>query len=334
MGAHGVDSDGIDCAIHADPSGHFPNRRHGMLLVEVDHLRALRASHFKTRWNRVNREYPSRAEKLRARDRELPDRSASEDGHRIAGFHLCELRSEVRRREDVGEQDRFVVRYRIGQLDQPDIGVGHASLFCLQSLKSSGRFRSTKKRRAHSGRIRVVALSIIAGAAIDTSPASDRRWDHHAIAFLQIARVLPGLFDDSDTFVAENGTAFHPWNRTPDQMQVRAADRAGSQAHNRVRRFANLWLSDFFQANIAHAVKDNGSHEGKMLHCDRCFWGCFQDRAWKTTIAGVERRLSTIMTERARFASDLWSGGGGWGSGRQFEGKICAPEVRGGNTRP
>jgi hypothetical protein len=57
-------------------------------------------------------------------DREQPDRSAPEHRHGVAVVDLGQLRAEPGGGVDVRQHDGLLVRHLVGQLDQPDVGVG------------------------------------------------------------------------------------------------------------------------------------------------------------------------------------------------------------------
>src|SRR5205814_197012 len=78
-----VNADSVDRAVDTDLVGQAQQRLDRILFIEVDDLRSLFAGHFETRWMFVDREHASGAQEFRTRDRELSDRTASENRDRI-----------------------------------------------------------------------------------------------------------------------------------------------------------------------------------------------------------------------------------------------------------
>jgi hypothetical protein len=132
----------------------------------------------------------------------------------------------------------------------------------LQPVEAARRLGAAKEGSAGKVALRVgrVALRIVAGAAVRARTAADGRGDHHAVALLEVAHVVPRLFDDADTLVAEDAPRLHPWHRATDHVQVRPADGAGGQPHDGVGRVLNLGGVYFFDADVAGVLKDDGSH--------------------------------------------------------------------------
>src|SRR4051794_33844088 len=124
-----------------------------MLGVEVDRLRPKLAGLGQPVRQRIDGEYTTCPEQLRADDGEQPDRSAAEDANRVALLDLGDIGTEIPCREDVRQKDRRVVAQLIGQLDERRVGERDAGELCLESIERSGRLRAAEKSGA--GRLAV-----------------------------------------------------------------------------------------------------------------------------------------------------------------------------------
>src|SRR5690242_19778415 len=101
---------------------------------------------------------------------------------------------------------------------------------------------------------------MIAGAAVNTTSAADRRGDDHPVTFSQVAHRLANLFHDAHGFVPQDPALFHARSRSPNKMQVSAAYRARRNANDGVRGLLQLWFWNIFQRYLSNAAKNDSFH--------------------------------------------------------------------------
>lgn len=95
--------------MHIDFARELQDDVDGIFLVDVDDIGTLRAHHVAPGRDPGHHDHATRAHQLRARDRELADRSRAEHGDGIAGSYARELRAEIAGRKDVGHKNRAIV---------------------------------------------------------------------------------------------------------------------------------------------------------------------------------------------------------------------------------
>jgi hypothetical protein len=142
------------------------------------------------------------------------------------------------------------------------MSVRHADVLGLHAVERAGVLRAAVKRGAGGGTVRVgvVALGVIPRAAVGAGAAGDRGGHDHAIAFAQIANVFADLFDDAHSFVSEDRAGLHAGQGAANHVQVRTADGARRQAHDRVRRLLDLRLFHIVEPDVADPVKNDCFH--------------------------------------------------------------------------
>jgi hypothetical protein len=157
-------------------------------------------------------EDPPGAVQLRARNGELSHRATAEHRDRIARLDLRQIRAEVRRRKNVREQDRLLVRHRVRQFHQVRRGVRDARVLRLQPVEPSALLAAAVIRRSRMRplRMRDVALRLVARAAVGAIAATDRRRHHHPVSRPEIPDVPPDLLDHAHRFVPENRPGLQP----------------------------------------------------------------------------------------------------------------------------
>gem|GEM_PF-4894504 len=238
LGALGIDADGVDHPVDADAAGQPPDRLHRMLAVEVDHLGPLAAGGGQPVLDAVDGEHAAGAEQPGGEDRELSHRAAPEHRHGVAVADLGDVGAEIAGGEDVGDQNRVLVAHLVGQLDQPHVGVRDARLVGLQPVERAAGLGAAEEGGAGLGAVGVGlgALGVVAGPAVGAGAAGDRGGNHHPIADLEIAHVLAQALDHPHALAAQDRPRPHPAHRAADEVQVRAADRARDQPHDRLPR--------------------------------------------------------------------------------------------------
>ena len=233
----------------------------------MDDLGALLLRHLEARLDAVDREDAARALQPRARYGELAHRPAAEHHHRVARLDLGEVGAEVGGRKNIGEEDRLLVAYRVGQLDEVRRRIGDARVFRLQAVEIAARVAAAIERGAgvRALGVRNVALRLVAGAAVAAIAAGDGRRHHDAVALAQVAHVLAALLDDADRLVTEDRSGLHAGKRAADEVQVGAADGARGDADQRIGGLVDLRLADRLEANVADALENDGFHVDGLL---------------------------------------------------------------------
>src|SRR5690606_4409401 len=109
---------------------------------------------------------------------------------------------------------------------QTDIGERNSRFLRLQAMKRAGRGRAAIKRGTGFLAVRVghIALGEIACTAVRTIAAGNGGGDYHTVTDLQVAHIVAQLFDDADTFMAENGARLHATEGAANEVQISTAD--------------------------------------------------------------------------------------------------------------
>ena len=111
------------------------------LLFKIDRDGAAGARHAETLGQTVNRNDLLCAEQDGAADRHLADRSRTPDRHRIGRLDVALHRRLPSGRENIAEEQHFLVLDPIRDLDRADIGIGNADIFGLAAGITAGQVR-------------------------------------------------------------------------------------------------------------------------------------------------------------------------------------------------
>ncbi len=142
----------------------------------------------------------------------------------------------------------------------------HTDVLSLHPVERSRLFRSAEECRSRLRTIRVrdVALRVIAGAAVRARAAADRRRHDDAVAHAEVAHAFAELFDNADTFMAEDRARHHAWHRAAHHVQIGPADRARRQANDCVIRLTKLRLRDVVQGYLTDVMPHYSLHDSVL----------------------------------------------------------------------
>src|SRR5690606_9307047 len=110
-------------------------------------------------------------------------------------------------------------------------------------------------------RIDGVALGVIAGAAVRAEAAGDGRRNDDPVADIEVAHARAQPLDHPAPFVAQDGARLDALHGAADEVQVGAADGAGSQADDGIGLVLQGRLRHVVQPDIADAVEYNRFHD-------------------------------------------------------------------------
>jgi hypothetical protein len=132
----------------------------------------------------------------------------------------------------------------------------------LQTLQPAGGFRSAEENgaSAFAHRVGIVALSKeAAGAKLADTTADGRGYDD-TLADAYVADFAADAFDDADPLMAKDLALLHAGEGAADEMELRAANRAGSEAHDRILRVLDRGFGNILDADVADGVENDGFH--------------------------------------------------------------------------
>jgi hypothetical protein len=142
-------ADRIDAAVRPATVGHLHEAVIDLHVVEVDRLRlTVLLGHSQALSHTIDRNDASRAEHPGTLHCELPDRAATPHRHRVTRLDPAVLRRHVAGGKDVGQEQHFLVRNPVRNLDRGHVGKRHAQVLGLtarvtpimwENPKESGR---------------------------------------------------------------------------------------------------------------------------------------------------------------------------------------------------
>src|SRR5947208_11272307 len=112
-------------------------------------------------------------------------------------------------------------------------------------------------------RIGAFAAGVEPVAAKETFSARNREGHYNTITNLQVFDLGTNLDHLAHILVAEHIATFHRWNNAAIDVQVRPADRAGSDLDDGVARILNLGVGDFLAADVTLAMPGQCSQDRK-----------------------------------------------------------------------
>ena len=191
--AGGFAADRVDAAVGAAIVG----PRHQFVvdvdLREIDGLGAARLGHGQALGHFVDRDHPASAHHQRGANGELANRPAAPDRDGIAILDLRVLGGHVAGREDVGKEERLLVRDAVRDLDRADVGHRHPQILGLAAAVAAEHVAEAEqpgRRVAHRlDRHLGVGIGPVtsrehAPLAEPALPAADREGHHHPVADL------------------------------------------------------------------------------------------------------------------------------------------------------
>lgn len=208
----------------------------------------------------VDGKHAPRTEELGRGNGKLPDGAAAEDCHRVARLDVREVSTEVPSRENVRNQDCFVITDRVRKAHKIDVGERHPDLFCLHAVEATCFLRATIKRRTWPIRIGVVALGVETGPAKRAVAAGDGRRDHHAVTDFEVAHPFSDALNHTHPFVAEDGAGLDPSHRAANKVEVRPTNGRRGQPDDGIGVCFNFRLGHVIEADVTECVENDGFH--------------------------------------------------------------------------
>ena len=230
----GGHADRFDGHVGAQPAGQLADHFQRVLAAVVHRdIRAELLRRLQPGVSQVDRDDVARAEQAGAHDRGQADGAGADDRDHVTRLHLAvEDADLVAGRQDVGQhQDVLVggaVRHRVGG----GVGERHPDVLGLGAVDLV----------AEDPAAAAEALPVAALAAEPARAARGDAGDEHAVADLDRLHAGADRLDGPDRFVAEDPPVGHGRNVALEDVQIRAADRRGVDAHDRVRVGGDLRL--------------------------------------------------------------------------------------------
>lgn len=157
----------------------------------------------------------------------------------------------VRGREDVGEQDGVRAVHGPRQRVHGQVGKGHADVVGLGAVD----------QMAEDPAATAPALAVRPLPAVGAAPARGDAGDQYPVTRPHGPDVTADLDDLADGLVAEDRTGAYFRNVALEDVQVRAADGDGSDAHDRVGGILDRWVGDLFPGGLSGAVEHVAFHD-------------------------------------------------------------------------
>jgi hypothetical protein len=175
-------------------------------------------------------------------------------------------------REDIGQEDDFLVFQAIRNLERAHIGERHARVLGLPAGVPAEQLRVSEQpagREAHDlldhagVRIGVIAQRPEIALAEEAVAARDRERNDHAITDRQVLHLRPQLDDLAHELMAEDVAGLERRDVTAVQVQIRSADAGGGDFDDGVTRVEDLGLGHVLHPHVFCAAPGQGFH-----------WGC------------------------------------------------------------
>ena len=100
----------------------------------------------------------------------------------------------------------------------------------------------------------------VAAPALVAFAAADGERHHHAVADLELPVFRPDLDHLTHELVAEDVAAHHAGDEAVEEVQVRAADRAGGHLHDGIARVLDARIGNVVAADVLLAVPAERFH--------------------------------------------------------------------------
>ena len=159
-------------------------------------------------------------------------------------------RTEVPRREDVGEKDGLLVGDAFGDGEGEEVGERHGHGLGLAAGQAGQRPEGgVLVGEAHIG---------LAGQAGRADAAPDHARDQDAVAPLQAADMRPDFRHRPDGLVTELNAG--PRGRVVVQVQIGSADGGALDRHDDAFGTRQDRIGDVLDRDVARSLEDGGSH--------------------------------------------------------------------------
>ena len=198
----------------------------------------------------VHGEDARRPEERRGLQRHDPDGAEAHDDHGGARLDGGAQRTQVARREDVGEEDRLLVGDALGDGEGEEVGEGHGHGLGLAARQVG--------QRPEGGVLVGEADVGLAGQAGRADAAPDHARDQDAVTPLQAADVWPHFRHRPDGLVTELNAG--PGGRVVVQVQIGSADGGALDRHDDAFGTGQDRIGDVLDRDVARSLQDGGSH--------------------------------------------------------------------------
>ena len=266
-----LEPDRVDARVGADPAGHLHQRLVDRRFLEVDRLRAEPLGERQAVGEMVDRDHPLGAHQERRLDREQADGAAAPHRDRVAGLDLRILGRLPAGRQDVRQEQHFVVVDAVWDHDRADVRIGDADIFGLAARIAAGhvavaeqpRHRLAVERAADIGvvgGVGVVAAGILVLRALVAGAACDHEGHDDALTLLQ-RRLRADLDYLAHELVAQDVARLHRRDEPVVEVEVRSADRGRGHLDDAVARLHDLRIVDRIDANVVLSVPGQCAHQ-------------------------------------------------------------------------
>ncbi len=216
--------------------------------------------------------------------RELAHRSEPEHRQGVALSHLGELEGLPGGGQDVGQVEVALVVDPLGNLDRPELRLGHPQVLRLAAGHRAvqGRVAEQARTLAELADLGRLALREEATAAHPAGAAGDVEGDDDPVADVQVAGVRTHLLDDAHGLVAEDVAPLQEGAEHLVEMEVGSAD--GGRGH----------ADDGVVGLLDHRVGDRLHRDGSLALPGQC---SHQDSLWSwagTVVASAGVRRSAM----------------------------------------
>ena len=268
--AGGFAADRVDAAVRTAIVG----PRHQLVvdvdLREIDRLGAAGLGHGEALGHLVDRDHPAGAHHQGRADGELADRPAAPDRDGIAVLDLGVLGGHVAGREDVGEEERLLVRDAVRDLDRSDVGHRHAQILGLAAAVAAEHVAEAEEagRRVTHRLDRHLGIGVGPVAAENMPRWQNQHWPQLIVKgtttrspILRLVTSGAKLDHLAHVLMAQDVAALHRRLIAVEQMQVGAADRAGGDLDDRVAGVLDLRIGNGVDADVALPVPAQCAHQ-------------------------------------------------------------------------
>ncbi len=260
----------VDALLRTLAAGQLLEPLEHAFLVEVDGDGAAGAGHGQPLGHVVDADDLLGAHHDRAADGELADRAGAPYRHRVGGLDIALRRGLPAGGQDVAEKQHLLVGQAVGDHHRADIGVGHAHILGLAAGIAAGEMGIAIKPGGGMAEhlvgdvlvaVGTLADREIAAPALVAFAADDGEGHHHAVADLQLLVRRADLHHFAHELVAHDVAVLHAGHEAVVQVQVGAADGAGTDLDDGVARVFDGGIGDVVvAADVVLAVPAKGSH--------------------------------------------------------------------------
>ena len=259
--ALGLHPHGIDDGIGAASLGALTDLADGVV-GEVEHLDAMALGHRAALRHGVDAEHPSAQVPSDPRA-ELTHRAQPDHCQGAVGRHPRVLHGLPGGGEDVAEEEVVLVRQLGAHLHQPEVGVRDPQELGLAAGDLTVELGVAQQRRTRAvlGDLRGLALRGQLLGTHGAAPAGDGERDHHAVAGAHVGDLCTDLLDDAHRLMAYDVTGGHERAEHLVEVEVRAADRGGGDADDRVGGVLEDGVGHGLDAHAFGALPGHCSHD-------------------------------------------------------------------------